>query len=152
MDKDSRHHDEPEDDFTPPPIPAAPDGGIPASIAAGALGQPTTVPARTPDNFVCLRGPCRHYWHLVTMAQEGNPAETWEHLGIPAPRQHHHTCLVNPGFETGFGDDNAYECNKWDPLDDAELVQIKVRRGAYYQRHPEHRPVTHEDIEEAEDA
>lgn len=139
MEKDSRHDDEPEE-FTPAAIPASADGGIDAGIAMAMVGQPPAVPARHPDNFICLRGPCRHYWNLVTMAQEGNPEETWEALGIEAPRQHHHICLVNPGYETSFGDDNAYKCSKWDPYNDGELVQIRANREAYYSKHPEHRP------------
>jgi hypothetical protein len=141
VEKNSRHDDQPEDTFSPSPIPAGPDGGIDADVAASMLGQPTAVPERSPEHFVCMRGPCRHYWHLVTMAQEGNPEETWEHLGIPAPRQHHHTCLVNPGFETDFGDDNAYKCSKWDPMLDSELVELKRRRDSYYDTHPEHKDV-----------
>ena len=101
------------------------------------VGQPQPVPERTPDYFVCLRGPCRHYWHLETMAQEGNPAGTWEALDIQAPRQHHHTCLVNPGFETSFEDDNVYECSRWDPLTEQELVQIRTRREEYENRRKE---------------
>jgi hypothetical protein len=135
VDKDSKHDEQP-DEYNPPPIVVAPDGGI----SAGFIGQPAAVPERTPANFICLRGPCRHYWHLVTMAGEGNPADTWEHLGISAPRQHHHTCLMNPGFETSFADDNAFECNKWDPIDGDELVQIRARRIRYYDAYPEHAP------------
>lgn len=135
MEKDSRHFDEP-DEFLIPETPMAPDGG---PVAGYGLGQPAPVPERHPDNFICLRGPCRHYWHLVTMAQEGNPSDTWEHLKIPAPREHHHTCLVNPGFETAFSDDCAFECNRWVPLSENELVQIKRRRDEYFARHPEHR-------------
>ncbi len=97
------------------------------------IGQPTPVPARTPGNFVCLRGPCRHYWHLVTMAQAGNPADTWEALGIPEPRKHHHVCLLSK--ETEFEDDNAFECNKWDPIDPLDLFQIKRRRTEWEKIH-----------------
>lgn len=128
MEKRSRRDDEPDDDYNPPAIPMGPDGPI------DALGHPPAVPERIPENFVCLRGPCRHYWTLVTMAQEGNPAETWEHLGIDAPRRHHHLCLVNPGYETAFEDDNAYECSRWDPLEPRELVQLNRRRRRYYER------------------
>jgi len=141
MDKNSRHdHDEDEGGGGFAALPIGPDGGIDAELAAGMIGQPAAVPDRTPEHFICMRGPCKHYWHLVTMAQEGNPSSTWEHLGIAAPRQHHHTCTVNPGFETDFGDDNAFKCNRWDPLIDTELVQIKTRRELYYAAHPEHRP------------
>ena len=140
MQKNSRHDDEPGEEIEFPAIPAGPDGGIDAGVAAGMISQPATVPERTPENFKCLQGPCLHYWHLVTMAQEGNPEDTWEHLGIAAPRQHHYTCLLNPGYETTFADDNAYECDRHAPLMESELVQIKARREDYYRRFPEHRP------------
>ena len=147
MEKDSRHHDEQPDDFSPPAVPVGVDGG--PMVGYGTTGQPSPVPARHPDHFICLRGPCRHYWHLVTMAQEGNPEETWAHLGIEAPRQHHHTCLINPGFETSFGDDNAYECSRWDPTPKQELIQLRVRRDAYFKDHPEHAPTP--EIEEEDE-
>jgi hypothetical protein len=80
------------------------------------------------------------------MAQEGNPAGTWEALGIDPPRQHHHTCLVNPGFETSFGDDNAFGCSRWDPIPRQELIQIQARRDAYFKDHPDHAPEEEEEI------
>jgi hypothetical protein len=144
VEKNSRNEDESEDTYSPPAMPVGADGGIDGALATAMIGQPALVPARSPANFVCLRGPCRHYWHLVTMAQEGNPEETWAHLGIKAPRKHHHTCLVNPGFETDFGDDNAYECSKWDPMQQPDLVQLQTNRQNYFAQHPEHAPVTEE--------
>ncbi len=151
MEKSSRHDDEDQDDdFTPAMVPVASDGGIDPKVAALAVGSPSPAPPRTTEHFVCMRGPCRHYWRLVTMTNAGNPEGTWEALGIAEPRQHHHTCLVNPGYETDFGDDNAFECNKWDPLSEQELVTIRTHREAYYEKHPEHRPVEKES-EDGED-
>jgi hypothetical protein len=111
----------------------APDG---PEVQLYQIGQPAPMPPRTPEHFVCLRGPCRYYWHLVTSAQEGNPGDTWEHLGIPQPRLHHHTCLLGPE-EVDFADDNAYECSRWDPLDPEEQVLVMQRRERYFTRHPE---------------
>jgi hypothetical protein len=68
------------------------------------------------------------------MAQEGNPEDTWKHLGIDAPRHHHHICLVNPGLETAFADDNAYECSRWDPMEPTDLVRLERRRQRYHKR------------------
>lgn len=131
MDKESRHDDDDEqDEFELPEVPIAADGG---PVFGYGVAQPAPVPERNPENFVCLRGPCRHYWYLQTMAQEGNPAGTWEHLGIKAPRQHSHTCLVNPGHETSFAEDNVFECNKWDPMTKQELVQLTQRRQEYFE-------------------
>lgn len=95
------------------------------------IGQPEPVPPRTPENFICLRGPCRFYWHLTTMAGEGNPAGTFEALGIPRPRQHHHVCLVNPGFETDLTDDNVFDCNRWEPLSHHEVTHRLTLRQDY---------------------
>ncbi len=127
-------------DFEGAAVPAAPDGGIQPGYA---LEQPIPPPAVTPENFVCLRGPCRHYWHMITMAGEGNPEGTWAALGLSKPRQHNHTCLVNPGMETNLNDDCVYECSQWDPYSPAELMTLRSRRKAYFDRNPE--------IEEASD-
>ncbi len=108
--------------------------GLPI-INAGFIGAPAATPPRTPENFVCLRGPCRYYWRLVTMANEGNPAETWKALGRDPPRQHHHVCLLDPSGETDFTDgDNAYDCNKWDPMTVNEVVELRHRREQYEQQ------------------
>jgi hypothetical protein len=104
----------------------------------GTLGTLEPIPPRHPDHFVCLRGPCRHYWHLVTMAKAGNPQETWEALGLPAPRKHHHVCRID---NTSFEDDNAFECSLWDPMDPDDLVQLRTRRERYFADHPEHKPI-----------
>jgi len=116
-------------DFEPAVVPVAPDGGIPLGYA---MDQPVAPPSVTPENFVCVRGPCRHYWHIVTMAGEGNPKSTWAELGLPEPRQHSHTCLANPGMETDLTDDCVYECSKWDPRMPEENALVQIRRDRYY--------------------
>ena len=145
-------------DFEPSPIPIAPDGGI---MPGFALQRPSALPAATPETFVCLRGPCRHYWHLVTDIDAGNPDDTWDgSLTDPAtgepvkrPRQHNHTCLVNPGMETDLTGDHAYECNKWDPQLHAELVQLDTRRRTYYATHPATAtPELEEEVPDVDDA
>lgn len=109
-----------------PPLPPAP--------AIGAVGNPEPVPPRTPEHFVCLRGPCRHYWHLVTMAHAGNPETTWQELGMErAPRKHWHTC-TRSGQETSLTDDNVYECNQWDPMPEDQHSQREYRREQYFKR------------------
>jgi hypothetical protein len=89
------------------------------------------------ESSMCAKGPCRHYWRLVTLADSGNPAGTWEALGIPEPRQHTHVCLVNPGMETDLGDDFVFECSRWDPIIPADLHQLEARRKKYLDAHPE---------------
>lgn len=117
-------------DFEPAAPPISPDGGIAMGFA---VESPRAPPAVTAENFVCLRGPCRHYWHMVTMSGAGNPEGTWAALGLSEPRQHHHTCLVNPGMETSINDDCVFVCNRWDPIAPHDLVQLNTRRRAYYE-------------------
>lgn len=115
-------------DFEPGPVPTAPDGGIAPGFG---MEGPPPVPELNAENCVCLRGPCRYYWRTVSLFDSGNPADTWEKLGMRAPRQHNHVCLLNRGMETDFTDDCIFECNKWDPLLPKDLVQLDARRRAY---------------------
>ena len=125
------------------PIVVAPDGG-----AVIPVGQPAAVPAATPENFICLRGPCRHYWHLETFMASGNPKGTWGPGGlkdadgkpIRVPRQINRTCLAHPGTETELTEDCVYECNKWSPLTPGELGDREKRAEKYYKINPSHRP------------
>jgi hypothetical protein len=124
------------DNVEPAPLPPmAADGG---PVPGAGIGQPAPTPKATADNCVCLRGPCRHYWHLVTTFPSGNPGETWEALEIDEPRQHHHLCLVHEGLETDLTDDCVFECSRWDPNSDDD--QRDSDREKYYAAHPDHRP------------
>lgn len=116
-------------DFAPSAVPVAPDGGIAPGFG---LEPPAPVPALSPESCICLRGPCRHYWHMVTTVESGNPVSTWAALGIAAPRQHNRVCLLNQGMETDWTDDCVFECNKWDPALRSDLVQLDARRRAYH--------------------
>lgn len=124
-------------DFEPAEAPIAPDGGI--APGYGAIGETGPQIPRASDSL-CSKGPCRYYWRLVTLFDYGNPSDTWEHLGTREPRQAHHTCLVQPGLETDLGDDCVFECSMWEPLTEAEVVQINSRREDYYRRFPAERP------------
>lgn len=125
-----------------PPI--APDGGL----APGPVGMPPPAPPATPKFFVCLRGPCRHYWEMVTEMPLGNPAETFGEGGlvdadgapVQVPHQITRTCTAHPGTETDLTDDNVYSCNRWDPLEPSELKKLRKRQDAYLREHPEHDP------------
>lgn len=131
-------------EFEPSAPPVAPDGGIPMGYA---VEQPIAPPSVSPEHFMCLRGPCRHYWFMKSMAGEGNPAGTWASLGLAEPRQHHHVCLVNPGMETVLNDDCVYECSKWDPMTTGESTELNLRRRAYYKAHPEFDPDCEEEFD-----
>lgn len=142
MDDKTRVPAEAFKDFEASPLPLGPDGRPDGSAG---IGAPTPIPPATVDNFVCLRGPCRYYWELVTHVETGNPAETWEALGLEPPRQINRVCLVNPGHETELTDDNVYACNRWDPEDGDQWRERERRRELWYSAHPEHRPTEDDD-------
>lgn len=101
-------------DFEPmggPPLAA--DGSPDLQALQASIGPPPKIPSF--EESKCRQGPCRHYWHMRTMAPGGNPEGTFEDLGIPEPRQHHHVCTANPGMETDLGDDFVFICNRWEP-------------------------------------
>lgn len=130
-------------------------GGMPTigpdgAPAIGTLGMAPAVPAATPDLFICLRGPCRHYWQLETFFASGNPLMTWdvEHglkdpeTGEPVrmPRQISRSCLAHPGTETEITDDLVFDCSRWDPLTPRENKMLAKRRSKYLKLHPDHDP------------
>lgn len=133
-------------DFEPAQAPTV---GPAGDIQIAMVGPAPPAPAWTAENAICARGPCRHFWHLVTTVGEGNPDGTWEHLGIAPPRQHSYTCLVNRGMETEFPDDVAFDCNLWDPLTPSELAARDERRQLYQIRQQSTTPL--ERIEDAID-
>lgn len=125
--------------------PLAPDGGF---VAQGPIGQAPAVPAATPQSFICLRGPCRHYWQLETFMASGNPIDTWGPDGLKdpetgkplrIPRQINRSCLAHTGTETELTEDTVYNCNRWDPLSARELRKLDKRRRVYLKLYPDHR-------------
>lgn len=134
------------DDFEPGEIPVGPDG----APVLSPVGQGPALPAATPRNMICLRGPCLHYLETETFLASGNPKDTWdpEHglkdpqTGLPVrmPRQVNRTCLVHPGTVVELTDENVYTCNRWDPIPPKELARLAKRRERHYQRHPDHLP------------
>lgn len=114
MDNDKR-------DEGPGPLPP-----VPVHVGVPPQGP---LPARTPENFLCMRN-CRHYWHMVVPVDCSNPAGTWDAMGIPEPRQHVHTCTAQPGCETAL-DGLVYECSRFDPLTPRERRRVRRRREKY---------------------
>ena len=100
--KSSRPSDKYED-FSVAPIVIAEDGG-PAAV--GSVTETPLVPKIAPDNFQCIIGPCRHYWHLITLGPDGGSVL----------KQHSHTCMVSSARENDLGDDCVFECNLYDPI------------------------------------
>lgn len=125
------------------PIPMGP-GATPLLPPVGVAAGP---PPATPATFMCLRGPCRHYWELKTFFDSGNPDSTWDpEIGIKdaegkpiaKPRQVTRTCLAHPGTETEITDDTVFDCNRWSPLSPREAKKLDKARRAYFKRYPEH--------------
>ena len=139
----------------PAPLPPIGHDGAPI---LGAIGLPPPVPAATPRNFVCLRGPCRFYWELHTFMGSGNPAATWGEDGlkdedgnrIREPRQINRVCLVHPGTETELTEDCVFHCTKWDPLLPRETKRLERRRSKYLRLHPDHAPPPEPDLTDDE--
>lgn len=115
-------------DFQVSPIPIAPDGGI-------APGYAPIEPSAPPVVSECEKGPCRHFWLITAGAGEGNPEDTWVHLGIERPVAHVQTCTAHPGTETELSrDEPIYSCNRWDPIEPIELIKLEKRRQVYRDR------------------
>lgn len=132
-------------DFQPSSVPVAPDGGPVPGLALEGPDRPEP----TEDNFVCLRGPCRHFWHLVCSAGEGNPKGTFAALGVPEPREHHLTCTAHPGTETQLSfDEIVYECNRWDPVTASEMADTERRRRLYQIKRAAEEPI--EEVDDLE--
>lgn len=105
----------------PPP---APDGGIPPMP----LDLPPPIPPASPEEFVCLRGPCRHYIELESLAEVEVKIEGYQ------PVQKNRYCRVIPGVYLDLTEDSVFGCNRWDPEEsDAGLAQ---RRKNYLDLHP----------------
>lgn len=87
------------------------------------------IPERTPENCVCLRGPCRHYWEMKVDFDYGNPAGTFEELGVSEPQLRAYSCQLDLSMD--MREHLVFECNKWDPLQENELIRIRDKRDTY---------------------
>ena len=113
-----------------PPI--SPDGGI---APGHGVAPPPALPPATPENFICLRGPCRHHVHLQTVADYGNPAGTFKKG--EEPRQHTYLCVAFPGLEIDLTEDCCFDCNRWSPLMREEIEARQRGLDTFYEQHPE---------------
>jgi hypothetical protein len=131
------------DEFAPSPLPVGSDG---TPKPAGPVGNPEPLPDATPDNWICLRGPCRHYMRIVEAGEFGNTAGTFE--ADEQPRQVNHWCDAINGSYTDMGNNIVFECNRWDPLDDdePEVMARERRRSKYLKLYPAHAPISDAEI------
>ena len=111
--------------------PTGPDGGpLPGLV------NPVVPQARPWDakHVPCLRD-CRHYMAAQLHFEHGNYDGA---LGGHEPIQDRHICRGVPGvFLELSGDAPVYECSAWDPLFNADVVELKHRRSQYFSHHPE---------------
>ncbi|HZJ67658.1 MAG TPA: hypothetical protein VFD36_29345 [Kofleriaceae bacterium] len=119
-----------------------PDGTPSVGIGPGA-----SVPQADPRLFICLRGPCVHYWQRETFFASGNPKATWDDLVDPEtgekvrmPRQVDRTCTAHPGTETELTDELVYDCTKWVPMTPRQVRKRERARRRYYKNYPDHDP------------
>ena len=111
----------------PGPLPPlAPDGGLPHLP----LDPPPPLPKATPEEFVCLRGPCCHYVEMVSPAGVEVKVEGYE------PVQVNRYCRVIPGVYLDLTEDSVFSCNRWDPEDEADLARLEHHRREYLNAHP----------------
>jgi hypothetical protein len=129
-------------DYVPSVIHAGPDGA-PLPF----VGEAPSIPPRSADNWVCLRGPCRHYMHIVGTAAIGNPRGTFEEG--KEPRQLYDWCLVFNGEPLDMEDDAIFACSHWDPQDpdDVEVMQRERRRSKFLKLYPQYIPTPADDIQ-----
>lgn len=114
----------------------------------GGVGMASSVPAATPENFICLRGPCRHYWQTESYLDSGNPDGTFDGPNglkdadgnpIRKPRQIGRACTVAVP-ETELTEGLIYDCNRWDPLLPSDTKDRAKRVEKFYRIHPRLRP------------
>lgn len=117
-------------DEEPGPLPPmAPDGGI----MPMPLDLPPPLPKAVPEEFVCLRGPCRHYVELTSLAEVEVKVEGWQ------PVQKNRYCRVLQGAYLDLTEDSVFECNRWDPprTRDPYEEDREQRQKEYLAAHPE---------------
>lgn len=125
-DKESKGLGDRYQDIQPSPGPVPGPDGMP-TMPTGFLGSPDPIPAATPENFLCLRGPCRFYLEFHSMADV-------EVRGLDhAPKQINRYCTVIQGDSVELTDECITACNAWDPMQPVELRAREERRNIFRQ-------------------
>jgi hypothetical protein len=95
-----------------------------------------------PPPRLCEAGPCRNYHRFeIQLDVEGPKAAAIEPGGkmIGAPPKQpfhvrvHHYCYPTTGVETELGSLPVMKCNRWDPIDAAEVTAIDARHEQFFQ-------------------
>jgi len=107
-----------EADFEPGALPQAlltPHGG-----PVGPVAPPRKLPVAKPENFICMRGPCKNLMETKSPAD----VENADYEPVALDRY----CKALPGVLVIL-DDLVYECSEWDPKD--EDAARKKRREKF---------------------
>lgn len=125
------------EDLNPLP-PVSGDGGFVPQMPI--MQEP--IPEASPDNMICLRGPCKNYIEIVSRFNAGNTKGTLDHM----PKQINRFCKVIPGTDIDLTDEVVKDCSEWDPLlpEDNLVKERDSRRQAYLAQNP----ITPEDEDE----
>lgn len=102
---------------------------IEQAAQAAMLAPEAPLPAATPEHFVCLRGPCRHYFQIRTLA--GVQLRGVEHI----PTQVSRYCTAISGVQLDLTEDLVFECSRWEPQKAAAAPELEQR--AWLAEHPE---------------
>lgn len=97
-------------------------GGGGFQPVVGGVGMPEPIPAATPENLICLRGPCRYYHQATQFFGAGNPK------GTPGVKNEllASMCTFPVGSPIDLTDECVFDCNKWDP----DVGQAREERDA----------------------
>lgn len=108
------------------PIPISPTGDF---VPATSTFESEPIPEATEDNFICLRGPCRHYFEMVVHFAAGNTRGTLTSVPMLTKR----SCARIVGYEVDLTEEVVYRCNDWDPRSKEEIAAREARREEYHQ-------------------
>lgn len=108
--------------------PMSPDGGFAPTMNF----QPEPIPEATLENFICLRGPCRHYFEARNPFPAGNAAGTF---AAPPTQTTRYCKAMTPPLD--LTDEVMYECNTWHPLRSAEKFALEEARDEWWNANPE---------------
>jgi hypothetical protein len=113
------------------PASMGPGGQIFTPLAYDSLPMPDY----TPENVICLRGPCKHYWEMKLFFESGNTEGTMPE----APKYTQRACLRQSGVVQNLNDDVVFECSSWEPMTKVERNVQDAAREEFYQENPQFR-------------
>ena len=115
--REALSHDKLQDE-EPSPLPIGPDG-------APTLAQPVLldkIPEATVDTLICLRGPCKHYVQLTTMA------DVVQGIADHTLKQIERFCAVIQGDAIDLTDQCVFDCSHWHPEDERLIAARDLAR------------------------